>query len=113
MQAYISGYRKLIVWIEAKSLTLLIYKLTENFPKSEDFGMKSQMRCAVVSIMSQIAEGWLRRSKKDKLRYLEIAEGSLLELESLGEVAFEVGYWKQDNYKSFNTLKSCLSSLSV
>lgn len=37
MQAYISGYRKLIVWIEAKSLTLLIYKLTENFPKSEDF----------------------------------------------------------------------------
>ena len=53
--------------------------------------------------MSQIAEGWLRRSKKDKLHYLEIAEGYLLELESQAEVAREVGYWKENQYLEFDT----------
>jgi len=99
---WISGYRKLVVWLEAKKLTVLVYRLTENFPRSEEFGLKSQMRRAVVSIMSNVAEGWLRRSKKDKLRYLEIAEGSLLELESEGEVCLEVGYWKKKEYQLFD-----------
>ena len=97
-----SGYRNLIVWLEAKNLTLLIYRLTENFPRSEDFGLKGQMRRAAVSVMSQIAEGWLRRSKKDKLRFLEIAEGSLLELESQGEIAKGVGYWSEKDYAEFD-----------
>ena len=97
-----SGYRKLVVWLEAKNLTILIYRLTENFPRSEEFGLKSQMRRAAISTMSNIAEGWLRRSKKDKLRYLEIAEGSLLELESKGEVCLEVGYWKEKEYQLFD-----------
>lgn len=98
----ISGYRKLIVWIEAKKLTVLVYRLTELFPKSEVFGLRIQMRRASVSVMSQIAEGWLRRSKKDKLHYLEIAEGSLLELESQAEVAKEVKYWNEKEYLEFN-----------
>ena len=98
----ISGYRNLIVWIEAKNLTVLVYRLTENFPRSEDFALKGQMRRAAVSVMSQIAEGWLRRSKKDKLHYLEIAEGSLLELESHGEIVKAIGYWDDDKYKEFD-----------
>ena len=97
-----SGYRNLIVWMEAKNLTLLIYRLTESFPRSEDFALKSQMRRAAVSVMSQIAEGWLRRSKKDKLHYLEIAEGSLLELESQAEVAKGVKYWTDKQYEELN-----------
>ncbi|MDP3955140.1 MAG: four helix bundle protein [bacterium] len=96
-----SGYRNLIVWQEARNLTILIYRLTENFPRSEEFGLKGQMRRASVSVMSQIAEGWIRRSKKDKLHYIEIAEGSLLELESQGEVAKAVNYWDSSPYESF------------
>lgn len=106
-----SGYRKLIVWIEAKALTLLIYRLTENFPKNEEFGLKSQMRRAAVSIMSQIAEGWIRRSKKDKLRYLEIAEGSLFELESQGEVVKEVGYWDERASDEFDNQRTKVNFL--
>ena len=106
-----SGYRRLIVWIEARNLTVLVYKLTNNFPKSEEYGLKGQMRRASVSVMSQIAEGWLRRSKKDKLHYLEISEGSLLELESHAEVAKAVGYWKDDEYDELNIQRNKVSFL--
>lgn len=102
----IGGFKKLIVWSEAKKLTLLVYKLTKNFPKNEEFGLTIQMRRASVSVMSQIAEGWLRRSSKDKLRYLEIAIGSLLELENQGEIAYEVGYWNKSNYKKFDNQRA-------
>lgn len=105
------GYKKLIVWQEAKKLLILVYKLTSNFPKSEEFGLKSQMRRAAVSIMSNIAEGWLRRSRKDKLHYLEIAEGSLLELESEGEVCFEVKYWSKEEKEIFDKQKSKVAFL--
>ncbi len=107
----ISGYRSLIVWQETKALTVLIYKLTEHFPRSEDFGLKSQMRRASVSVMSQIAEGWVRRSTKDKLHYLEISEGSLLELESQGEVAQAVRYWTKVQYELFDKQRSKTSYL--
>lgn len=69
------------------------------------------MRRAAISVMSQIAEGWLRRSKKDKLHYLEIAEGSLLELESQGEVAKEVGYWNEEKYREFDRQRAKVAFL--
>lgn len=106
-----SGYKKLIVWQEAKNLTILVYKLTDKFPKSEEFGLKSQMRRASVSVMSQIAEGWVRKSTKDKLRYLEIAEGSLLELESQGEIPTEVGYWTIKDYNEFDNQRAKVAYL--
>src|SRR3989344_5086756 len=110
-KTYISGYRNLVVWLEAKNLTILTYKLTSKFPRNEEFGLISQMRRASVSVMSQIAEGWLRRSKKDKLRFLEIAEGSLLELENQGEVAKEVGYWRKTEYDKFDKQRAKVSYL--
>lgn len=106
-----SGYKKLIVWQEAKNLTILVYKLTGKFPKSEEYGLKSQMRRASVSVMSQIAEGWVRKSTKDKLHYLEIAEGSLLELESQGEIPTEVGYWTIKNYNEFDSQRAKVAYL--
>lgn len=106
-----TGFKNLIVWVEAKKLTVLVYHLTENFPPSEDFALKSQLRRAAVSIMSQIAEGWLRKSIKDKLHYLEIAEGSLLELESHGEINKEIGYWSEEQYQKFNLQRSKVSFL--
>lgn len=111
MHKAISGYRELILWKEAKELTILVYKLTENFPKNEVFGLQIQMRKASVSVMSQIAEGWLRRSKKDKLRFLEIAEGSLLELENQGEIAYAVSYWKDEEHDAFDRQRAKVTYL--
>ena len=107
----VSGYRKLVVWQEAKALTLLVYELSSGFPKSEEYGLKSQMRRASVSTMSNIAEGWLRRSTRDKLRYLEIAEGTNLELESEGEVAYGLKYWSDGDYDKFDKQRARVSYL--
>lgn len=107
----IGGYRKLILWNEAKRLAVLIYRVTKGFPKNEEFGLVSQMRRAAVSVMSQIGEGWLRRSVKDKLHYLEIAEGSLRELESQGEVAHEVEYLIGENYREFDRQRAKVAYL--
>ena len=69
------------------------------------------MRRAVVSIMSQIAEGWMRKSSKDKFHYLEIAEGSLLELEGQAEVALGVKYWKSKDYDEFDNNRARVAFL--
>jgi four helix bundle protein len=63
-QEKLSSYRDLIVWQKAKSVAVLVYKLTESFPKEEIYGLTSQMRRAAVSIASNIAEGQSRGSKK-------------------------------------------------
>ncbi len=96
------GFKDLILWQEAKNLTVLTYELTKNFPRNEEFGLTIQMRKCAVSVMSQIAEGWVRRSKKEKLHFLEISEGSLLEIENQGEVALAVNYWNNSEYERFN-----------
>lgn len=61
--------------------------------------------------MSLIAEGWVRRSKKEKLHHIEIAEGSLQELENHGEVALLVNYWTQEQYAQFNSQRAKVSYL--
>ena len=71
-----SSYRDLKVWQRSIDLAENIYRLTSVFPASEMYGLTSQMRRAAVSIASNIAEGWGRRSRKDYSRYLEIAGGS-------------------------------------
>lgn len=81
------SFRELIVWQKSKDLAVEIYKLTEKFPKSEIYGLASQMQRAAVSISSNIAEGYHRFSKKDKDRFLSIAYGSGSELESQIEIA--------------------------
>lgn len=105
MEIWESGYQKLILWQEAKKFVILVYKLTESFPRDEEFGLKSQLRRATVSILANISEGWLRKSPKDKIRFLEIAQGSLLETEAEGIVAYEVNYWTADQFDQFNKQK--------
>lgn len=85
-------FRDLIVWQKAISLTKTIYNITRQFPPSEQFGMISQMRRAAVSIPSNIAEGNARGSRKDYLRMLIIARGSLAELETQILIAGELQY---------------------
>ena len=72
-------FRDLIVWSKSHELTLEVYKLTENFPKEEMFGLKSQIRRASASIPANIAEGCGRGSFQDNRRFIRIARGSLYE----------------------------------
>ena len=83
----INSYKDLIVWQKSRSLAVLIYKLTEKFPQSELYGLTSQMRRAAVSIVSNIAEGRYRGSRKDFRQFLIIAYGSGAELETQIDIA--------------------------
>ena len=75
-------FEKLIVWQKAMELVKLVYELTSKFPKEELYGLTGQMRRSAVSIPSNIAEGQGRNSTKDFIRFLAIAYGSLMELET-------------------------------
>ncbi|MEK6662680.1 MAG: four helix bundle protein [Pseudomonadota bacterium] len=75
-------YSDLSVWQKAMNLVEEIYRLTRSFPKEEQFGLVSQMRRAAISIPSNIAEGYGRKSTKAYVNYLSISYGSLLELET-------------------------------
>ena len=79
---YIKSYKELIVWQKAMELAKAIFELTACFPKSELYGLVSQMRRAVVSIVSNIAEGYGRKSRKEYSQFYAIAYGSALELET-------------------------------
>ncbi len=72
-------FRDLVVWREAHEFVLEVYRLTSTFPKSEAYGLTQQMRRAAVSVPANIAEGFTRRGKGDKARFLNIAESSLEE----------------------------------
>ena len=74
-------FRRLTVWQKAHSLALETYKVTRNFPKEELYGLTSQLRRAVISIPSNIAEGCGRRSDAELARFLDIASGSACETE--------------------------------
>ena len=81
------SFRDLIVWQKSRDLTVEIYRITEYFPKSELYGLTSQMRRAVISISSNIAESYHRFHKKEKNQFISIAFGSGSELESQIEIA--------------------------
>jgi four helix bundle protein len=80
-------FKDLIVWQKAKELAVDVYKLTEDFPKSELYGLTAQMRRAAISISSNIAESYHRFHGKEKRRFLSVAFGSGSELESQIEIA--------------------------
>jgi four helix bundle protein len=81
------SFKDLIVWQKSRDLAVAVYKLTESFPKSELYGLTSQMRRAVISISSNIAESYHRFHRKEKQQFLAIAFGSGAELESQIEIA--------------------------
>lgn len=72
-------FRDLIVWQKTHAFVLAVYRLTDGFPKSELYGLTSQFRRAAVSVPANIAEGFKKRGKPDKLRFYNIAQGSVEE----------------------------------
>ena len=85
-------FRDLIVWQKAHQFVLFIYRLSESFPKKELYGLTSQLRRAAVSIAANIVEGVKKKTKPDKVRYLNIAQGSLEESRYYLILAKDLGY---------------------
>jgi len=87
----IKKFTDLLAWKEAHQLVVVIYKLTNDYPTSEKFGLISQMRRCAVSITSNIAEGFSRYSNKDKVRFYYISTGSISELQNQLIISKDIG----------------------
>ena len=85
-------YKDLLVWQESRLLAKQIYVLSEKFPKEEIFGLTNQIRRAVVSVPSNIAEGYNRYSDKEFLHFLKISKGSTAEVETQVILAMDLSY---------------------
>ena len=85
-------YKKLEAYKESKTLVIMIYKLLRGFPREETYALCDQLRRAVVSVPSNLAEGSGRTSAKDQAHFIEMAFGSLMEVDCQIEIAQELGY---------------------
>ena len=86
------SFTDLVVWQKAHAFVLAVYHATESFPRSELYGLSSQFRRAAISIAANVAEGFKKRSPADKLRFFNIAQGSLEECQYYLIVARDLGY---------------------
>jgi len=86
------NFQDLIVWQKAHQLVLSIYLFSNNFPKHEIYGLTSQIRRAVISIPANIAEGFKKKTKPDKVKFMNISQGSLEECRYYLIVAKDLGY---------------------
>ena len=93
-------YKTLEIWKLSMKIVKITYNYVKMFPSSEKFQLVNQMQRSAVSITSNIAEGASRRSKKDFIRFLEIALGSCFELETQFFIACDLGYLDQGNLAS-------------
>lgn len=96
----LKNYRDLIVWQKSYRLCLELYRITKKYPKEERYGLTSQIRRAAVSIPSNIAEGYGRKTTADYLRLLYIAYGSVCELETQLLLSGDLNYVNKENLKA-------------
>jgi len=104
----VTHYKQLQIWQKAMTLTKLVYKLTDGFPDRERFGLTSQMRRAVVSVPSNIAEGQARHGTREFLQFLSHASGSLAELETQVFLSEELGFCEHADVAQVN---DCIAEL--
>jgi len=107
----IKSFKDLIVWRKAHELTLEIYKIVAIFPRYEEFGLSSQLRRCSVSVPSNIAEGFKRKSRNDSLHFYNMAEGSLEELKYQTLLSKDLGYIKEEKLVLLNDLSEEVSKL--
>src|SRR5690554_1031690 len=106
-------HKDLDVWKLSRVFVSDVYKITEDFPKSENYGLTSQIRRSVVSIPSNIAEGSARQGNKEFIQFLYIALGSLVELETQLLIAIDLKYLKEDKnlFKKLERIRMMLIGL--
>ena len=100
----IKSYKDLTVWQKSFELSLLIYKLTKTFPKEELYALVSQIRRAVVSIPSNIAEGYCRQRRLEYIQFLQFAFGSGAEVDTQLLIAKELKYIGLKDFETCNQL---------
>lgn len=96
----IKSFTDLNAWREAHKLVVMIYKTTKSFPREETYSLIDQMKRCSVSITSNIAEGFSRQSKKEKIQFYFMSKGSLTELQNQLLVAKDVDYLDKSEFKS-------------
>ncbi len=99
-QKKIRTFKDLDVWKQAHSLVIKVYIITKDFPKEEQYGLVSQMRRAAVSVTSNIAEGFVRNSYKEKAHFYNMSKGSLAELQDQLLISKDVMYLSEEKYNA-------------
>jgi four helix bundle protein len=107
------GYRDLFVWQRSIQLTVALYRLTENFPKQEIYGLTSQLRRAGVSVASNIAEGWGRQSDGEFRQFLGMARGSNMEVATQLVIASELNFGLQADRNAAISLSNEVGKMIV
>ena len=97
-----SSFKDLIVWQKAHAFVLLVYRLSGKFPSTERFGLCSQFQRAAVSVPANIAEGYRKLSKADKLRFINVSQGSLEECRYYVILSKDLAYISIDDYNLLN-----------
>ena len=106
----VRSFEELTIWQEAREFTNRIYALTKRFPKEELYGLTSQIRRASVSIMSNIAEGFNRRSTKEFINFLIISRASISEVQNDLYISLDLNYI---NKKDFETIYNHAQKISM
>lgn len=107
----ITTFTDLETWKIGHQLVIKVYLVTKKFPKDELFGLTNQLRRAVVSITSNIAEGFSRQSYKEKVQFYSTASGSLSEVQNQLLIARDIGYIDNKTYDMLSELATHLSKL--
>lgn len=105
------SYKKLNVYIEARKLVVDIYDVINGFPIEERYALADQMRRAVISVPSNIAEGLSRTAPKEQAHFLDISYGSLMELDCQLDLCNDLGYMSLEKRQSFNVLISEIAKM--
>ncbi|MBI3304711.1 four helix bundle protein [Candidatus Parcubacteria bacterium] len=96
----IQSFTDLRAWQKGHRLVLDVYRITRAFPREEQFGLTSQLRRAAVSFTSNIAEGFSRVSRREKVQFYTVALGSLTEIQNQLLIARDIGYLSKDQFGS-------------
>lgn len=107
----VQSYKDIIAWKKSHELVLLVYTYTDRFPKSEIFALSSQMRRCAVSIPSNLAEGFKRKSVNDSVHFYNIAQASLEELRYQLLLSKDLHYFSIDEYKKAEDLSDEVAKL--
>jgi four helix bundle protein len=108
----IQSYKEIVAWQKAHELVLVVYKLTQKYPKEEIFGLTSQTRRALVSVASNLVEGFKRKGKAESSHFYNIAQASLEEVRYQLLLAKDLGYIEIDIYNQIEFLANDTAKLT-